>query len=219
VGAELDADLARWRSWIEGPIRGDVIGMHFRRFIWRRVHEIAEAKPEVGDRPSAFWDFLGQSYAATQAIAIRRQADTRADVCSLALVIKQIRDNAEALTRESHVGLFDQGNDLMVQRGKAGFDALAGGGDHIDPTIPEADLGALKSAAKRVRLYVNEHIAHDAADPTVVGMPTYGDLHAAIEAIGETCQRYALLLTASWAVQWEPVMQEDWEAIFRVAWL
>lgn len=216
---ELKTDLERWRVWIEGPIRGDVIAMHHRRFIWRRVHEIAEANAEISNQPSVFWDFLGQTYAATQAIAIRRQADTRKDVCSLGLVIKQIRDNAKVLTRESYIGLFDQSNDLMVQRGNAGFDALAGGGDHLDPAIPCADLATLQAAAKSVRLYANEHIAHNAAEPTVTTMPTYGDLHGAIDSIGETCRKYAVLLTASWPTQWEPVIQEDWEAIFRVPWL
>jgi hypothetical protein len=193
--------------------------MHHRRFIWRRVHEIAETNAEISNQPSVFWDFLGQTYAATQAIAIRRQADTRQDVCSLGLIIKQIRDNAKVLTRESYISLFDQSNDLMVQRGNAGFDAVAGSGDHLDPSIPCADLAALQAAAKRVRLYANEHIAHNAAEPLITTMPTYGDLHGAIDAIGETCRKYVVLLTASWPAQWEPVIQEDWEAIFRVPWL
>jgi hypothetical protein len=52
VSSGLHADVVRWRSWLDGPIRSDVIGMHHRRYIWRRVGEIAEATPEVGDRPS-----------------------------------------------------------------------------------------------------------------------------------------------------------------------
>lgn len=58
VSSDLKAALENWRGWITGPIRSDVIGMHHRRFIWRRVGEIAGANPDVGDRPSAFWDFL-----------------------------------------------------------------------------------------------------------------------------------------------------------------
>lgn len=108
----------------------------------------------------------------------------------------------------------------MVQRGHRGFNQLAAAdGDHLDPDIPTADLEALKATAKRVRLYANEHIAHAAANPTVPEMPTYGDLHEAIDALGAICQKYTQVLTASWTVQWEPVIQDDWEAIFRVAWL
>lgn len=217
--ADLHADVERWRTWIEGPIRADIIGMHHRRFVWRRVAQIADANEELRDRPSTFWDFLGQNYAATQAIAIRRQADTRRDVFSLAVVIKQMRDNAQALTRDSYVSLFDQSDELMVERGHKGFNQLAGGGDHLDPEIPRADLAALKDAAKRVRLYANEHIAHAAANPTHPAMPTYSDLHEAIDALGNICRKYTVALTAGWWATWEPVMQDDWEAIFRVAWL
>jgi hypothetical protein len=220
VASDLHADLERWRTWITGPIRADVIGMHHRRSVWKRVNEIVAANQELRERPSTFWDFLGQTYAATQAIAIRRQADTRPDVASLALLIKQMRDHAQALTRDSYVSLFGQSNELMVQRGHEGFDQLATeDGDHLDPAIPTADLEALKDAAKRVRLYANEHIAHAAANPTVPEMPTYGDLHETIDALGAICQKYTQALTASWTVQWEPVIQDDWEAIFRVAWL
>jgi hypothetical protein len=216
---DLAADLERWRGWITGPIRSDLIGMHHRRFIWRRIGEITEANPEVGDQPSAFWDFLAQTYAATQAIAIRRQADTNPHVSSLALVIKQMRDNAQALTRDSYVGLFDQSDDLLVQRGHQGFDGLAGGGDHLDPEIPRADLLALQQAARQVRLYADQHIAHAMANPTMQEMPTYADLHGAIDAIGEICRKYTVALTAGWWLTWEPVIQGDWQAIFRVAWL
>jgi hypothetical protein len=193
--------------------------MHHRRFIWRRVTEIAAANAEVANRPSAFWDFLGQTYAATQAIAIRRQADTHPDVCSLALMIKQLGENAQALTRESFVSRFDPSDELMVRRGHSGFDQLAGGGDDLDPTVPETDLAALRAAAKRVRIYVNEHIAHAMASPTVPGIPTYSDLNDAIDAIGETCRKYTVLLTADEWITWEPVMQNDWQAIFRIPWL
>jgi hypothetical protein len=197
-----------------------MIGMYFRRLIWKRVVAIAEANPEVRNQGSAFWDLLRETYAVTQAIAIRRQADFDRRVCSLAMLIKQMRDNARALTRDSYVSLWDQDNDPLVQRGQRNFDRLAGeGGDHLDPNIPTADLEALEAAAERVRVYVNEHVAHDMAEPTTPEMPTYTDLHDAIDALGEIGKKYFEVLTADWMHTWEPVIQYPWEAIFRVAWL
>jgi hypothetical protein len=103
----------------------------------------------------------------------------------------------------------------MVQRGHTGFDQLAdGGGDNLDPEIPGTDLLALQAAAKRVRLYADEHIAHDMVNPTVPEVPTYGDLHSAIDALGEICRKYTVALTAGWWHTWEPVIQDDWQAIF-----
>jgi hypothetical protein len=39
VCAEVDGEVAKWRSWIEGPIYGDVVGMHHKRMIWREMND------------------------------------------------------------------------------------------------------------------------------------------------------------------------------------
>jgi hypothetical protein len=102
--------------------------MYHGRFISRRVAEIANANPEVRDRGSAFWDFPSETYAATQAMAARRQAVTDPDACSLALVIEQMGNSARALTRESCVSLFDQDDDLPLQRRIPGLRPTGGQG-------------------------------------------------------------------------------------------
>jgi hypothetical protein len=220
VSADVDATVAKWRSWIEGPIRSDVVSMHFKRLIWREVAAMMSANPTVGEIPSAFWDFHQENYAVAQAIAIRRQADRDPRTCSLAVLIGEMHNNAELLTREDHLGLLgDRATDeLMTQRANAGFTELAGGGDHLDLTIAGNDLATLKSAAERVRTYVNQHVAHDQANPTMTVAPTFGDLHEAIDAIGKIFQKIAVTLTGGWN-ELEPVIQGDWQAIFRVPWI
>jgi hypothetical protein len=73
--------------------------------------------------------------------------------------------------------------------------------------------------AHRLRVYVNEHVAHDMAEPTLAEMPTYADLHAAIDSVGEIFKKYAVTLTGGWWATLEPAIQGDWKAIFRVPWL
>jgi hypothetical protein len=41
----------------------------------------------------------------------------------------------------------------------------------------------LQNDAHRLRVSVNEHVAHDMAEPTLAGMPTYADLDAAIDSV------------------------------------
>lgn len=67
-------------------------------------------------------------------------------------------------------------------------------------------------------MFVDQHVAHDQAEPTA-GVPTFAQLHAAIDSVGEIFKRYAVALTASMYIAVEPVMQTDWKAIFRTAWL
>jgi hypothetical protein len=38
-----------------------------------------------------------------------------------------------------------------------------GGGDHIDPSIPAANLALLTSVAQSVKVYVDQHVAHNDA--------------------------------------------------------
>lgn len=219
VPAEVAADVAKWRSWIEEPIRNDIIDMHFKRLIWREVNQMMKDNPEVGDLPSAFWDFHHDNYAVALAIAVRRQADTNARVCSLARLIKEMRDKADLLTREYFIGLWDLTNGLEVRQANGAFDRLAGeGADHLDPAIARRDLEALQVAARKVRLYVDQHVAHDQTEPTAA-LPTFEELHAAIDTIGEIFKRYTVVLTAGSYVSLEPFIQSDWKAIFRVAWL
>ena len=80
------------------------------------------------------------------------------------------------------------------------------------------DLAALHGAAEKVRQYVNQHVAHDQAEPTMTDLPTFGDLHDAIDGIGEIFQKYAVMLTGGWNLL-EPVIQDDWKAIFREPWI
>jgi hypothetical protein len=86
----IASEMAKWRSWIEGPIRSDVVNMHFKRMMWREVNSMLEANSTAAESPSAFWDFLWDNYATAQAIAIRRQADVRRDTCSLGRLITEM---------------------------------------------------------------------------------------------------------------------------------
>jgi hypothetical protein len=67
--------------------------------------------------------------------------------------------------------------------------------------------------------YVNEHVAHDMAEPTMTEMPTFNDLNAAVDALGTMFKKYANVLTAGSYAFLEPVIQHDWKAIFRRPWI
>ena len=217
----VDEHVARWRGWIEGPIRHDVIGMHHKRQIWRELTVLLEANPGVADTPSVFWEWMRESYVTTQAIGIRRQADRDPRACSLARLIEEMRDDAPRLTRAYFLGLWEQRHDeWMMRRAEEAFDALAGqGGEHLDPAVPKADLASLRSDAAEMARYVNEHLAHDMAVPTVAQLPTFDDMNEAMDALGTMFRKYANVLTAGSYLTLEPVVQEDWKAIFRKPWL
>jgi hypothetical protein len=69
-----DRRIAKWTEWIEGPIESDVVTMHLHRATWKRLGAIIVAHGSLPD--SYFWEYLRDTYGPTQAVAVRRQADT-----------------------------------------------------------------------------------------------------------------------------------------------
>jgi hypothetical protein len=216
---DIDPKVARWRGWIDGSIKNDVIGMHHRRQIWRELTEITDANPELAAMPSAFWEYARDTYATTQAIAIRRQADITRGTCSLARLITELKSNATRLTRNYFVGLWGEQDEWRLREADRAFDELADGEhDHLVARVPLADLARLASESAAMKTFVDEHVAHDAVEPTAEP-PTFDDMNAAIDVIGEMFKKYSNVLTAGSWVYLEPTIQEDWTAIFRVPWI
>lgn len=50
-------------------------------------------------------------------------------------------------------------------------------------------------------------------------VPTYEQLNAAIELLGEMLHKYMVLLKATSVPDAEPIHQQDWRDAFRVPWL
>lgn len=219
-----DSRVDKWRRWAKGHIEEDVIRMHMHRDTYKSVAGIVNSNDDLP--PSYFLDYLEDTYATTQAIAVRRQAEPNARVVSLARLLKELAEDAPRITREFFVEMMrtDDPRPIPQQISQAGaHDAFtehyAGAvGDHIDPNIPTDDLSALTSTAAGISAYVDEYVAH--RDARAKGqIPTYDDLDAAIDQIGSLYRKYCSLLTASAMVTLVPVHQDDWLAIFRRAWI
>jgi hypothetical protein len=70
-----DQRIETWTEWINGTINNNVLTMHVQRATWREVVEILQANSQLPD--SYWWEFMRDTYATTQASAVRRQADLR----------------------------------------------------------------------------------------------------------------------------------------------
>jgi hypothetical protein len=155
-----DSRIAKWLRWLEDGIQPEVMTMNLHRHVFREVGEIIDAN---GALPPSYWfEFSTDTYATTQAVAIRRQAEVDTRVISLGRLIDEIGSDATRVTRRFWVGLWSNA-DLVDQ----GFADAAftkqfapDSGDHLDPTIPAADLAQLTSLADSVKRYVDQHVAH-----------------------------------------------------------
>jgi hypothetical protein len=215
-----DSKVDKWRGWIadQGRIRNQVLVMHMHRYLWR---QFARMLREHGSLPDSYWwEFMRSNYDVTQAVAIRRQADTDPRVITLGRLLTEIENDASRITRPVLAAIWqpeDSWDERDLDQALGRFSGSVG--DHVDPAIVAADLDALRTGAAKVSTYVDRHLAHLDSKPVPASdLPTLDDLHAAIDVIGVLFRRYHLLLTSADMPMLVPVIQHSWTAPFRVAW-
>jgi hypothetical protein len=201
-------------------MKDEILSMHLQRDTWRKVQEIVEENGQLPD--SYWWEFMRDTYGITQAVAVRRQADTHRDVTSLGKLVSEIADDPKRITREFWLDLWnpDEGPDELFARNAWAKQWGGEVGDHLDPAIPAADVQALDAASAKVTRYVNKHLAHSDRNPVPASeLPTLLEVHEAIDTIGHLYKKYYNLLTAASWVFLVPAMQHDWKAVFREPWI
>ncbi len=216
-----DARIEKWTTWIDGTIKNELLTMHLHRFAWQEATKLIEDNAELPE--SYWWEFMYETYAITQAAAVRRQADVRRDVVSLARFLMDVRKGAAAITRTYWIDTLWEARD-QIDRTVAGrqWDVHYGGsvGDYLDPAIPKKDFETLIAAAEDVKKYVDENIAHASADPVARQVTVaVSDVHPAMDTFGELFGRYYTLLTASTLATLTPIPQHDFFAVFRQPWM
>ena len=199
----------RWHEWLE-TIKQDIWTVFFWRATWLTVGDFVRSNPDIP--PSHYFAYLARTYGTTQALAVRRLADEGANVVSLASLIKEVRRNAREITAEWWVKL-QPGADIRDFRR---FQAAES--NHFDPAIATKDLARLKADVARVKVYVDQHLAHADRNPTK-DIPTFGEIHAALDSVGDVFKTYYMLLVGADMLFLVPLPQPGWFQPFTVPWL
>jgi AbiU2 len=198
-----------------GRSSNEIYALFLHRATYRRVGEIVQDHGQLPE--SYFWRYLQDTYAATQAIAVRRQAETSSRVISLGRLLAELSDSPEEASRAFFVGLWAGERRAGAERE---FDERFAGsvGTHLDPAIPRADLKTITDSAEPLKTFVDEHLAHSDARAGK-DLPTFAQLEVAIDEMGELLKKYVYLFKASTLMELVPLIQHNWEAIFRQAWI
>jgi hypothetical protein len=221
MGAEDDL-YAKWLKWLE-TIRNETHTLWLYRDYWRGLTEMTQANDDIP--ASTFFDALRVWYAAAQMTGVRRQLDRDKRSVSLWRLLTDIADHPEVMTRERYVALYENDDDerpgaqeALAQRANEDFEKFAGPGkDVIAPERTLEDQERLERLAEPVTVFVNKRVAHS-DEENLPAAPTYAELDAAVEELGELLRKYVALLTAAWLAEIAPVHQEPWERAFTVAW-
>lgn len=105
LNASGDEIYERWVSTFE-RIENQTYTLFLYRDYWRGLGEITQANGNLP--PSGIFDAFGVWYATTQATTMRRQVDTRRGTISFWRLLDDIARHPGVMTRERHVGLWQQ---------------------------------------------------------------------------------------------------------------
>jgi hypothetical protein len=199
----------RWRAWLE-TISNDIFFVYLWRATWLTVGDMVRANPDVP--PSLYFRYLSDTYGTSQAVAVRRLADERANAVSLVNLIREIKRHSTEITTAWWLTV----NPANEARDFAHF--RTHNRDHFDPRIASNDLARLHEAVANVKKYVDENLAHRSQTPTKK-IPTFREIHDAVDAIGQAFRTYNLLLTGASMPSLVPEPDLDWYAPFTVPWL
>lgn len=203
----------KWNSWLD-KIENEVTRLVENRYIFWEVQKIIKNNPKI-QKPSAFYEWLGNVYATSAVIGIRRQIDERKDVITLARLLHEIMDTPQVITRRRFISLYKNFPQDIAHKE---FDRLAGRGGYVDPAIVREDLRKLRDKSKELKKYANRRIAH--FDRSAYRHPlTFREINQCLNFMEKLVIKYIRLFRAAGYESLVPVFTYDWKKIFKYPWI
>lgn len=226
-----DSELTykKWLGWL-ARLDEDVTLLWHNRQMWNDLRAMIDANSAI---PHAwfFLDWVTTLYVGGQAMGIRRQADTKYDVASLARLLKDIGSKPGVLSRDRlrrwHIEqvLPTYGNDeaeaaeivdMTLDTVTAKF--LKPDGSAVRGDVIATDAAGLQEVGERVERFATLKVAH-LSTKELRNPPSWNELNAAMDALGDLLTRYSFLLTGSGRARVAPVVQTPWQQAFTVPWI
>lgn len=205
----------KWDRWL-GIIYKEITDLSVKRYIFWEVQEIIKSNPKI-QKPSAFYEFLGNVYVASAVMAIRRQVKIGKGSISFARLLQEICNTPEVLSRARYVALYKgSGSECFADRD---FDKFAGkGNEYVDHSLVELDLKELQKKANGCEKYADKRIAHfDKKMPKRI--PTFSELDSCVDLLEVLIKKYYLLFRGGCLLSVLPTFQYDWKQIFHEPWI
>ena len=219
--AELTDDqlLADWLRWI-GRAYDEAIRQGWRHKMFRLMRCIYEQNRDLQNTGGFFIQWAADNYVAASAMAFRRALDGEHGTENLFHMLCEIRIAGNSRRRFRSGGLArwsataDRAfNELRIIRHRDTPDAIIS-------TLPWLLKTSRRSKASTLCwIHVQTMIAHRAPARPDAEVPTFGDFHAAVDAVGQVFERYYGILTHSTLMTREPVEQYNLYEPFRTAWI
>ena len=130
--------------------------------IWRAIYEMLQNNQDLERSGMYVFQWLRGVYGGDQAIAIRREVDRSSDVTNLTQLLHQISKRPQVISRARYKSHFPADSVIHESMQDDQFTALCGAGPYIDIKGVKKDKKTLEKRCKKIILYANKMIAHNA---------------------------------------------------------
>jgi hypothetical protein len=155
--SKVDDKIRKWRRWL-AAIGRDLTAVLEAREICGRVPSVVGA--DVPGREPMI-EVIGDLYAQSAALAVRRQLKLGSRNMSLAGLLSDIAENASVLTEERVSRLASSSPAEARAKALEVFDSLAlESGEGLDPGRVQGDLEKLRNKTRSTVHYADRRVAH-----------------------------------------------------------
>lgn len=219
-----------WQDWCSrfDETEKGVQRLFHDRYIWKTILAMLDANPSVA-RGGFGEHWLGWCYTTTQLIAIRRECDNDKNSIGIGRSLGHLAGNPRIATRE----WFEQQIRLRARpdreswelaQADARFDGFAAPGQpFIDAALVRRDIDDLATLIATVNAHTTKNLAHRddiTRAPSTAPIVTWGQLDAAIDAIGRLHKKYYKLRNPGKSLGGPtPVISPGWIEMFGSPWM
>ena len=187
-------------SWMD-VLKQEIIDLRVNQHMFWETQEIIRQNVSI-NIPNHFYCWLGDMYASTASVAIRRQVDANPNSISFLNLLTTVKNNPSILSRTQYKTLFVNSSFPESYQDEC-YDKFVGNGHNSpNPHAIGVEIQALKDKTDILRKHVNKRVAHYDQGQTI-GIPTFQDVDDAIDylEVYNTPQKLDIEIRCKIAVQ------------------
>jgi hypothetical protein len=201
----------------------ETINLAWNRRMLRMMNEVVERNDRLRETGGHVIRWMFNNYIVASAMTFRRELDRQGGTENLRHLLEEVESRPQVVNRKRSLERVKSRDEWELQWANDDFDKLpivrvAGDsdGDHIDPLSVRKDREQLEEDTEHVREYVERTYAH--RTPQGATPVTFGEFHAAVDAMVLIFEKYYALLTGRSVAQVEPVPQFNTHECFTFPW-
>lgn len=207
----------KWKKWID-KIGHDLGDLLISQDTFKKVAQIVASNKQIQSSPF-FFTWIQNNYVDSIVVGLARLNDHDGRTISLHNLIKDIKENPEAITRDYFVSRYKK---WMQDKGMADYDFdkfAEKNNQYISSSKLNKDIKRLDKETKLIKDFRNKWVAHLDVNRAIKQLPTHNDVEKALEFLDEIFCRYYMLIDGAGIVTAKPALAFDWKESLTHPWI